>query len=291
MKKSKGFTLVELLAVIVILAVILVIAIPNVMKIIDKARLDSYKRTEGMLVSAAQKYMAQQGITLNTVGDTTTVSYNTDLRGNKLIDIINDQKSKTECTNSRVIVTKTTTGYSYKPGLICNNYISLDTFNLVTNGDFSSGINNWIDAGSSSAITDGVLNITTSVSQTFSYARVSIGIPNNGDKMYLRANIKGNVNVVNMGVYLRGGIPATGPTSAIIAGLTNWQLYSQILTVPSIPTGDVQIAVRVDYGAVPSNGYIHYVDDVVGFNLTSIYGVGNEPSDPKVIDTLINKSR
>jgi type IV pilus assembly protein PilA len=143
MKKSRGFTLVELLAVIVILAVILVIAIPNVMKMIDKARLDSYKRTEDMLVSAAQKYMAQQGITLNTVGDTTTVSYNTDLRGNNFIDKVYDQKNKTECTSSKVIVTKITTGYTYMPILECDNYISLTNIDLLNStGKFEKDTDN-----------------------------------------------------------------------------------------------------------------------------------------------------
>jgi type IV pilus assembly protein PilA len=56
---KKGFTLVELLAVIVILAVILVIAIPNVLSIIDKSRKDSMVNTAKMMVKAAQLVVAQ----------------------------------------------------------------------------------------------------------------------------------------------------------------------------------------------------------------------------------------
>ncbi|MDD4036332.1 MAG: type II secretion system protein [Bacilli bacterium] len=52
--KKKGFTLVELLAVIVILAVILVIAVPNVLSIINKSRNDSFLSTAKMVVSAAR---------------------------------------------------------------------------------------------------------------------------------------------------------------------------------------------------------------------------------------------
>jgi type IV pilus assembly protein PilA len=55
---KKGFTLVELLAVIVILAVILVIAIPNVLSIIDKSRKDSTVSTAKMMVKAAQLKIA-----------------------------------------------------------------------------------------------------------------------------------------------------------------------------------------------------------------------------------------
>ena len=56
---KKGFTLVELLAVIVVLAVILVIAIPNVLSIIDKSRKDSTVSTGKMMVKAAQLAIAQ----------------------------------------------------------------------------------------------------------------------------------------------------------------------------------------------------------------------------------------
>ena len=43
MKNKKGFTLVELLAVIVILAIILVIAIPQIAKVIDDGKINSLK--------------------------------------------------------------------------------------------------------------------------------------------------------------------------------------------------------------------------------------------------------
>jgi prepilin-type N-terminal cleavage/methylation domain-containing protein len=52
--KQKGFTLVELLAVIVILAVILVIAVPNIIKVIDKAKYDSYKNSLILILKAAK---------------------------------------------------------------------------------------------------------------------------------------------------------------------------------------------------------------------------------------------
>ena len=71
MKKRNGFTLVELLAVIVILAIILVIAVPQIMSTIDNARLGAFRSTAKLLVSQAEKqYLVEQ-----TLGSTITTSY------------------------------------------------------------------------------------------------------------------------------------------------------------------------------------------------------------------------
>ena len=53
--KKKAFTLVELLAVIVILAVILVIAIPQIMNTIKAARISSFKDSAILIATNAEK--------------------------------------------------------------------------------------------------------------------------------------------------------------------------------------------------------------------------------------------
>ena len=55
MKKKKGFTLVELLAVIVILAIILIIAMPKISEVIKKTRLSSLEATAKMIINSAEK--------------------------------------------------------------------------------------------------------------------------------------------------------------------------------------------------------------------------------------------
>jgi prepilin-type N-terminal cleavage/methylation domain-containing protein len=82
--KQKGFTLVELLAVIVILAVILVIAIPNIMKIISKSKIDAYNNQMELIKNAAAKYMVQYA---DEISDSTNVSVSlTKLKEKNLID-------------------------------------------------------------------------------------------------------------------------------------------------------------------------------------------------------------
>ncbi len=55
MQKNKGFTLVELLSVIVILAVILVIAVPQIMSVIESARKGSIESTAKLIAEGAER--------------------------------------------------------------------------------------------------------------------------------------------------------------------------------------------------------------------------------------------
>ena len=62
MKKKKGFTLVELLAVIVILAVILVIAVPQIMSVIESARKGSIESTAKLIAEGAEREYTNRNI-------------------------------------------------------------------------------------------------------------------------------------------------------------------------------------------------------------------------------------
>ena len=73
--KFRGFTLVELLAVIVILAIILVIAVPQIMKTIDSARLGAFKSTAKLLLTQAEKqHLVDQTLKVDE-GDISDVTY------------------------------------------------------------------------------------------------------------------------------------------------------------------------------------------------------------------------
>ena len=53
-KKRNAFTLIELLAVIVILAVILVISIPRILDVIETSKLDSFKTSAQIIADSAE---------------------------------------------------------------------------------------------------------------------------------------------------------------------------------------------------------------------------------------------
>ncbi len=67
MKKlnNKGFTLVEILAVVVILGIIATILIPAVGLIINKNKEDNYKNLKNSILSAAKVYMSDNRYNIN----------------------------------------------------------------------------------------------------------------------------------------------------------------------------------------------------------------------------------
>ena len=62
LKNKKGFTLVELLAVIVVLAIIMVIAVTQVNSTIKKSRTNSFISSYKMLVKEIKSRMAMEGL-------------------------------------------------------------------------------------------------------------------------------------------------------------------------------------------------------------------------------------
>ncbi len=59
MKKKKGFTLVELLAVIAILAVILIIAVPMILNVITNAKEDSFRNNVRLVIHAIEIFSVE----------------------------------------------------------------------------------------------------------------------------------------------------------------------------------------------------------------------------------------
>jgi type IV pilus assembly protein PilA len=155
MNKKNGFTLIELLSVIVILAIILVIAIPNIMKVIDKAKTDTYLRNETLLINATRNYLAGNSDKAPAnIGDIAVIDIS-ELQSNNLIDNIKDIKSNTNCTGKVIITKKSANEYAYNPYLDCGtNYKTYDDYvssGLVLNLDgydapqLISSKNYWVD--------------------------------------------------------------------------------------------------------------------------------------------------
>ena len=83
--KNKGFTLVELLAVIAILAILVIIALPNVIKLYNDAKKDSFlTETKVVYKEAANKYISEN------------------MKGNKVSHINSENNTKLEMTGNKL---------------------------------------------------------------------------------------------------------------------------------------------------------------------------------------------
>lgn len=69
MKRNQGFTLLELLAVMVVLGVIVLIAVPMIMDVIENSKMGTIKNSASGIVDAARQYhaleMEDKGVTTN----------------------------------------------------------------------------------------------------------------------------------------------------------------------------------------------------------------------------------
>lgn len=123
---KKGFTLVELLGVIVILGLIAMIAIPTINSAINSSREKAYDEQINTIVESARTYMSKNSLKLpdQTNGNSCSISVAT-LKSAGLLDsddIENpmyqknstEEKKKFENFNGKVIVTFTNKKYKYE---------------------------------------------------------------------------------------------------------------------------------------------------------------------------------
>jgi len=159
-----GFTLVELLAVIVILGVILAIAIPNIINVIEKTRIDAIIKNEEMMTNAVKKYLVSNTNELpRSIGETKEIPLTT-LVNNSLMDNIRNPRGSNNC-NGYILVTKVNnTEYVYNPRIDCETnrgsvssdslilYYGFDDFQEPTVNELStvidtsnfSSMNGWV---------------------------------------------------------------------------------------------------------------------------------------------------
>ena len=121
-RMNNGFTLVELLAVIIVLGIISVIVIPNAMNIFTENNLKVYKIKEKELASSAKNYAEySNSFTLPANGDIKYITMPQLVSSNYMSKIL-DSKTGNECTAFVKVTVNNIYGYNYDPCLICDEY-------------------------------------------------------------------------------------------------------------------------------------------------------------------------
>ena len=123
-KNEKGFSLVELLAVVVILGLLSAVAIIGVNSIIKNTEKKHYDTQRNTLKMAAQSYTQDNRSSLpKTIGSSTEITLKT-LQEKKYVDEIKNRQGATcDATKSYVKVFKySKDGYNYTSYLVCPGY-------------------------------------------------------------------------------------------------------------------------------------------------------------------------
>lgn len=116
---KKGFTLIELIAVLIVIAIIIVIAFPKINDSINKNRERIYAEQEKRLVDAAVKYLNDNYLEENI--DNFSISKNT-LITNGYIKEIYDLSDKDTVCAAYIYVTSNLTSPKMKAYLSCESY-------------------------------------------------------------------------------------------------------------------------------------------------------------------------
>ena len=126
MKNKKGFTIIELMAVIVIMGILMGVAVPAATKYIKKAKKNSYEAMEESSYLAAQNYIVDTGKIIKRSGYTIQIQ---DLVDKQYLDplIDPDKKDNSTCGGTVVVNVKKGSGnaldvYEYVVNLHCSSY-------------------------------------------------------------------------------------------------------------------------------------------------------------------------
>lgn len=113
--KKRGFTLVELLAVIIVLGLISVIVVPTVTNSIRNYRKDLYEVQISNIEDAARVWGSDNIVKLPKTTNETLVITLSDLQSGGYIDgDVKDPRNKKKLSTSlKITITKTSKGYNY----------------------------------------------------------------------------------------------------------------------------------------------------------------------------------
>ena len=141
MNNKKGFTIIELLAVILIISILLIIAAPTVMKYMKKGTQSYYRSLESEVKVAGGEYVeTYRSLLPQNIGHVRVVDL-AELESNKYIDPVKDEKGNS-CIGQVTIEKTKTDSYDYYSCIKCGDYYTSTGKYCVYNdslGKFENG--------------------------------------------------------------------------------------------------------------------------------------------------------
>ena len=141
MKNKKGFTLVELLAVVLLVALLMLIGIPAIMRYMKQGTRSYYRSLEKEMEVAGMDYMESYRTLLPRQIDHVSVVELEELVDNKYIDPVVDEKGNA-CTGQVAVKKQKNNKYEYHSCLICGEYYSSEKQEC----DFDESKNEYADS-------------------------------------------------------------------------------------------------------------------------------------------------
>lgn len=121
---KRGFTLVELLAVIVVLSSLALIFVPNAIKILKDNNLKIYKIKENELLKAAKTYAEYEKEFVPPTASKASYVTMPQLVSKNYINKILDTSSGNECDAFVKVTLNSIYGYDYEACLLCEEYVT-----------------------------------------------------------------------------------------------------------------------------------------------------------------------
>ena len=126
---KKGFTLIELIATIVIMALILIMVMPSITALVNNNKDKSYEYYGDSLMEATEIFVGREGEDITNLG-TLDFTGCVDITYNDLIstDLISPyQEENIDCSNAKVRYTKERNKESYSINLTCRDTTTGET--------------------------------------------------------------------------------------------------------------------------------------------------------------------
>ncbi len=302
---KKGFTLAELLGVIIILALIAMIATPAVTSLLNNSKKKLCETQVSYIITAAKNWGADHLLQLPDEGETLTISLSEliqqgYIQGDKdaateeeKLKIINPNTKEYFEPDPTVIIQKAGKSYTYTIdgttenscsggvndfkvtllGIHTNIEGGIPITNQITNGSFEDGETGWtpwngviVDSRSATGSKSlAIINQSAWWKQSLSYA--------NQDKLYMSISFLSSVVNGPSGVIVNSS--GIGLSPFIQANPSNTFKTSSILISMSNDGNPKFFQVGVCGACSKGDSYI---DDIIVINLTQTFGVGNEPS-------------